>query len=62
MLIFLDSLIDLKVFSPTAPLGIFILIIGLIFSGMIFYIIYEVYKCEYNISANIITVGYNIHL
>ncbi len=42
MLIFLDSLIDLKVFSPTAPLGIFILIIGLIFSGMIFYIIYAV--------------------
>ena len=42
MLIFLDSLIDLNVFSPTAPLGIFILIIGLIFSGMIFYIIYAV--------------------
>ena len=42
MLIFLDSLIDLKLFSPTAPLGIFILIIGLIFSGMIFYIIYAV--------------------
>jgi len=42
MLIFLNSLIDLKLFSPTAPLGIFILIIGLIFSGMIFYIIYAV--------------------
>ena len=42
MKIFLNTGIDLKVFSPTQPIGIFILIIGLIFSGMIFYIIYAV--------------------
>ena len=39
---FLNTGIDLKVFSPTQPIGIFILFIGLIFSGMIFYIIYAV--------------------
>ena len=39
---FLNTGIDLKVFSPTQPIGIFILVIGLIFSGMIFYIIYAV--------------------
>ena len=33
---------DLHIFSPTAPLGILIIFIGLIFSGMIFYIIYAV--------------------
>tara|TARA_Y100000991_G_scaffold18674_1_gene12234 strand:+ start:31 stop:255 length:225 start_codon:yes stop_codon:yes gene_type:complete len=42
MIIFLNTGIDLKIFSPTAPIGIFILFIGLIFSGMIFYIIYAV--------------------
>tara|TARA_A100001388_G_scaffold273244_1_gene254849 strand:- start:2919 stop:3143 length:225 start_codon:yes stop_codon:yes gene_type:complete len=42
MIVFLNSVIDLKIFSPTAPLGIFILMVGLIFSGMIFYIIYAV--------------------
>ncbi len=42
MEIFLNSGIDLKIFSPTEPIGIFILFIGLIFSGMIFYIIYAV--------------------
>ena len=42
MKFFLNSGIDLKIFSPTAPVGIFILFIGLIFSGMIFYIIYAV--------------------
>mgnify|MGYP001361445438 CR=1 FL=1 len=42
MIIFLTSVINLKIFSPTAPLGIFILVVGLIFSGMIFYIIYAV--------------------
>ena len=42
MKIFLDSVIDLKIFSPTEPIGIIILFIGLIFSGMIFYIIYAV--------------------
>lgn len=34
--------IDLSIFSPTAPLGIFIILCGLIFSGIIFYIIYAV--------------------
>ena len=42
MEIFLNSGIDLKIFSPTEPVGIIILFIGLIFSGMIFYIIYAV--------------------
>ena len=42
MKIFLNSGLDLKIFSPTEPLGIIILIIGIIFSGMIFYIIYAV--------------------
>jgi len=34
--------IDLNIFSPTAPLGIFIILCGLVFSGIIFYIIYTV--------------------
>ena len=42
MEIFLNSGIDLKIFSPTEPIGLIILFIGLIFSGMIFYIIYAV--------------------
>ena len=42
MEILLNSGIDLKIFSPTEPIGIIILFIGLIFSGMIFYIIYAV--------------------
>ena len=42
MEVFLNSEIDLKIFSPTEPIGIIILFIGLIFSGMIFYIIYAV--------------------
>ena len=42
MEVFLNSAIDLKIFSPTEPIGIIILFIGLIFSGMIFYIIYAV--------------------
>ena len=42
MIILLNSAIDLKIFSPTQPIGIIILFIGLIFSGMIFYIIYAV--------------------
>ena len=42
MKIFLKWGIDLKIFSPTEPIGIIILFIGLIFSGMIFYIIYAV--------------------
>jgi len=42
MIIFLNSVSDLKIFSPSQPVGILVLIIGLIFSGMIFYIIYAV--------------------
>ena len=42
MIISLNSALDLKVFSPTEPLGLFILLLGLIFSSMIFYIIYSV--------------------
>ena len=42
MQIFLNSAIDLKIFSPAEPIGIIILFIGLIFTGMIFYIIYAV--------------------
>ena len=42
MIILLNTAIDLKIFSPSEPLGIIIIIIGLIFSGMIFYIIYAV--------------------
>ena len=42
MIIFLNSALDLKIFSPSEPLGILILFLGLVFSGMIFYIIYAV--------------------
>ena len=42
MKIFLNTGINLEIFSPTQPLGILILFIGLIFSSMIFYIIYAV--------------------
>ena len=42
MIFFLNTGIDLNIFSPSEPIGIFILFIGLIFSGMIFYIIYAV--------------------
>ena len=42
MIISLNSALDLEIFSPREPLGILILILGLIFSGMIFYIIYAV--------------------
>ena len=42
MIIFLNSTLDLKIFSPSEPLGILILVLGLIFTGMIFYIIYAV--------------------
>ena len=42
MLISLNSGLDLKIFSPNEPLGILILILGLIFTSMIFYIIYAV--------------------
>ena len=42
MINFNNSGIDVQVFSPKEPLGIFIIFTGLIFSGMIFYIIYAV--------------------
>ena len=42
MIIFLNSTLDLKIFSPSEPLGILIIALGLIFTGMIFYIIYAV--------------------
>ena len=42
MIIALSTAFDLKIFSPTEPIGIVILILGLIFTGMIFYIIYAV--------------------
>ena len=35
----MDSNIDVKIFSPNQPIGIFIILIGLIFSGIIIYII-----------------------
>ena len=40
MIISLNTALDLKIFSPSEPLGIFIIFVGLIFTGMIFYIIY----------------------
>ena len=42
MITYLITSLDLKIFSPSEPLGIFILFLGLVFSGMIFYIIYAV--------------------
>ena len=42
MIITLNTALDLKIFSPNEPLGILILFLGLIFTGMIFYIIYAV--------------------
>ena len=42
MIIFLNSALDLNIFSPREPVGILILFVGLIFTCMIFYIIYAV--------------------
>ena len=42
MIISQNKALDLKIFSPSEPLGILILLLGLIFSSMIFYIIYAV--------------------
>ena len=42
MIISLNQGLDLKILSPSEPLGILVLFIGLIFSCMIFYIIYAV--------------------
>ena len=38
----MDSNIDVQIFSPNQPIGIVIILIGLIFSGIIIYIIYSV--------------------
>ena len=38
----MNKTIDVNIFSPTEPLGIFIILCGLIFSGIIFYIIFAV--------------------
>ena len=42
ILISLNKTIDLKIFSPSEPIGILILFIGLLFTAMILYIIYAV--------------------
>ena len=42
MIISLNTALDLKILSPREPLGIIILLIGIIFTSMIFYIIYAV--------------------
>ena len=42
MIIIFDTALDLKILSPNGPIGIIILFSGLIFTGMIFYIIYAV--------------------
>ena len=42
MIISLNTALDLKIFSPRQPIGLLILFLGLIFTGMIFYIIYAV--------------------
>ena len=42
MIISLNTALDLKILSPNQPLGLFIIFLGLIFTSMIFYIIYAV--------------------
>ena len=42
MIISLNTALDLKLFSPSEPIGIFIIFVGLIFTSIIFYIIYAV--------------------
>ena len=42
MIISLNTALDLKILSPSEPIGLLILFLGLIFTGMIFYIIYAV--------------------
>ena len=42
MIISLNTALDLKIFSPSQPIGLLILFLGLVFTGMIFYIIYAV--------------------
>ena len=42
MIIYLNTALNLKIFSPREPIGILILFLGVLFTGMIFYIIYAV--------------------
>ena len=42
MIVSLNKALDLKIFSPSEPVGLLILFLGLLFSGIIFYIIYAV--------------------
>ena len=42
IIVSLNRALDLKIFSPNEPIGIFVLFLGLIFTSMIFYIIYAV--------------------
>ena len=42
MIISLNSNLDLNIFSPKEPVGILVLFLGLIFTALIFYIIYAV--------------------
>ncbi len=42
MIIYLNAALDLKIFSPSEPIGILIIFLGLIFTGIVFYIIYAV--------------------
>ena len=42
IIVSLNTALDLKIFSPNEPIGILIVSLGLIFTGMIFYIIYAV--------------------
>ena len=42
MIISLITALDLKIFSPSEPIGIFIIFVGLIFTSMIFFIFYAV--------------------
>ena len=42
MIFYLSAVLDLNIFSPREPIGILIICLGLIFTGMIFYIIYAV--------------------
>jgi len=42
MITSLNNALNLKIFSPSEPIGILILFLGIVFTGMIFYIIYAV--------------------
>ena len=42
MIITFITALDLKIFSPSEPIGILIIFLGLIFTSMIFYIIFAV--------------------